>query len=76
MMAPSLTVYNTFLACLTFVVAYLVYRKLTSPNTQYPPGPRPYPFIGNILDVPTSYQERAFGNLARIYGMFYLIDTA
>ena len=69
MMAPSLAMYDTLLACLFSVVAYLIYQSLTSPNTRYPPGPRPYPFIGNLLDVPTSYQEKAFANLAKIYGM-------
>ena len=63
--------YDTLLACLSLVVAYLIYLALTSPNTSYPPGPRPYPFIGNLLDVPTSYQERTFVNLAKIYGMSY-----
>ena len=61
--------YDTLLVCLTSVVAYLIYRALTSTNTRYPPGPRSYPFIGNIPDVPTSYQERAFADLAKIYGM-------
>ena len=69
MMAPSLTMYDTLLACLALVVAYFIYRTLTSPNAPCPPGPRAYPIIGNLLDVPMSYQERAFANLARIYGM-------
>jgi len=69
MMTPSLTMYDTSLACLALVVAYLIYRKLTSPNASYPPGPRSYPLIGNLLDVPPSYQERAFANLAKIYGV-------
>ena len=42
---------------------------LTSPNVTYPPGPQPYPFIGNLLDIPILYQERAFANLAKIYGI-------
>ena len=69
MMAPSLTVYDTLLACLALFVAYLTYETLTSPNVPHPPGPRPYPFIGNLLNVPASYQERAFAELAKIYGM-------
>jgi len=73
-MAPSLTMYDTSLACVALVVAYLAYRKLTSPNASYPPGPRPYPLIGNLLDVPLSYQERAFANLAKIYGMSPTVD--
>jgi len=68
-MTPSLTMYETLLACLSLVMAYLIYRALNSPNTPYPPGPRPYPFIGNLLEIPTSYQERAFVNLAKIYGV-------
>ena len=70
MVTPFLTMYDTLLAWLALVVVYFIYRMLNSPNTPYPPGPRPYPFIGNLLDVPTSYQERAFVNLAKIYGMF------
>jgi len=70
MMAPSLTMYDTLLAFLALIGAYIIYdRTLTSPNVLYPPGPRPYPFIGNLPDVPTSYQERAFADLAKIYGM-------
>ena len=61
MTAPSLTMYDTLLAFLAVLVAYLVYQTLTSPNTPHPPGPRPYP--------PTTYQERAFAKLANIYGM-------
>ena len=63
--------YDTLLACLSSVVAYLIYRTLTSPNARYPPGPRSYPFIGNLLDVPASYQEKAFADLAKIYGMAF-----
>ena len=68
-MAPSLVMYDSLLTCLASVVAYLIYQTLTSLNARYPPGPRPYPFIGNLLDVPTSYQEREFADLAKIYGM-------
>ena len=68
-MAPSLTMYDSLLAFLALLVGYLVYQTFTSPNAPYPPGPRPYPFIGNLLNVPSSYQERAFADLAKIYGM-------
>jgi len=68
-MAPSLTMYDILVACLALFAAYLIYQTLTSPNAPYPPGPRPYPLIGNLLNVPSSYQERAFADLAKIYGM-------
>jgi hypothetical protein len=69
MMVPSLTMYDTLLAFITLIGAYLIYQTLTSPNAPFPPGPRPYPFIGNLPDVPALYQERAFADLAKIYGM-------
>ena len=69
MMVPSLTMYDALLAFVALIGAYLICRILTSPNLPYPPGPRPYPFIGNLPDVPTSYQERAFADLSKIYGM-------
>ena len=69
MMAPSLTLYDTLPAFIALIGAYLIYQSLTSPNVPYPPGPRPFPFIGNLPDVPTSNQERAFADLAKIYGM-------
>ncbi|TFK27920.1 cytochrome P450 [Coprinopsis marcescibilis] len=34
----------------------------------YPPGPRGYPVIGNILDLPTEFQFKAFHDLASKYG--------
>ena len=69
MMALSLSMFDTLLACLALLAAYLIYQTLTSPNAPYPPGPRPYPLIGNLLNVPPLYQERAFADLAKIYGM-------
>jgi len=69
MMSPSFTMYDTLLACPALLVAYLIYKTLISPNAPHPPGPRPYPFIGNLLNVPILHQERAFTDLAKIYGM-------
>ena len=56
---------------LGFLVIYLVYQVFTSPKARYPPGPRPYPIIGNLLDVPPKYQEKVFANLAKKYGAFF-----
>jgi hypothetical protein len=62
----SAVAYGTW--CFALLVVYLIYRTLTSRKAPYPPGPRPYPFIGNILDVPTTFQEKAFADLAKKYG--------
>ncbi|KAF8266320.1 cytochrome P450 [Lactarius quietus] len=34
----------------------------------YPPGPRPLPLVGNILDVPTSFSWLTYTELSRKYG--------
>jgi len=53
---------------LTSAVAYLAYRAFISSKIHYPPGPRPYPIIGNLFDIPPGFQEVAFAKLAEKYG--------
>ena len=60
-------------SCLALLVIYLVFRAFTSPKAHYPPGPRPYPIIGNVLDIPPTFQELTFTNLAKKYGVFLLL---
>ena len=66
MMALSPATYG--ILGLTSVVAYLAYRAFISGRVNYPPGPRPYPIIGNPLDIPAGFQEVAFAKLAEKYG--------
>ena len=32
-----------------FVFAYFVYVQLAGKSAKYPPGPRPWPFMGNLM---------------------------
>jgi hypothetical protein len=34
----------------------------------YPPGPRPWPIIGNLLDIPKSKPWSAYGDMSKTYG--------
>jgi hypothetical protein len=60
---------------LVFTVGYLAYRLFISSKVNYPPGPRPYPVIGNPFDIPPTFQEVAFAKLAKKYGAVSLLET-
>ena len=44
-------------------------RKIANNNgLPYPPGPPALPLIGNLLDMPTSYEWLTFSKWAKLYG--------
>ncbi|EPT02822.1 hypothetical protein FOMPIDRAFT_54955 [Fomitopsis schrenkii] len=51
------------------VVVLLVYRFIkTRRRLPYPPGPRGWPIVGNIFDIPTEYQWKTFAQWGEKYG--------
>ena len=58
-----------FAALTLFVLAALLYKRLTSKQeAPYPPGPKGLPLIGNVLDIPPEYQWIKFGEWKKLYG--------
>ena len=53
---------------LLFLIRQLRTSRVNSKRLPYPPGPRPYPLIGNLLDLPTTYPWLAYDNWAKTYG--------
>ncbi|KAF5327069.1 hypothetical protein D9619_004660 [Psilocybe cf. subviscida] len=65
----QLCVASGILACLAYKVAQeLSLRRRNRARLPLPPGPRGYPFIGNVLDMPTSQQWRVYADWAKVYG--------
>ncbi|KAG1758394.1 cytochrome P450 [Suillus occidentalis] len=57
------------LLCLTGVGVYMVKKVVTKKNlTPYPPGPRGWPLIGNILDMPRIKPWVTFTEWGEMYG--------
>ena len=54
------------------VAIYFVFFKFLRPSSStlpLPPGPKPLPLIGNVLNVPTGSQWRTYTKWAKRYGM-------
>jgi hypothetical protein len=57
------------------VVYYAARWVLTAKDRAHlPPGPKPLPFLGNALQMPTSGQVEAFRAMSRMYGACLLLE--
>ena len=68
--------YLSFLDVLfIFIGVYYVKNYLSSKNRLriIPPGPRPLPVIGNLLDMPTSHEWLRFAEWGHSYGQYHSV---
>ena len=50
-------------------LAIALYLNLSQRNrAPKPPGPKGYPIIGNMLDMPSSFEWKTFAKWADLYG--------
>ena len=64
-MEAAMILISVFLL-LAVTVAIRSHRKTTS---RLPPGPKPLPIVGNILDIPRDPQWMGYASLAKKYGV-------
>ncbi|EIM81471.1 cytochrome P450 [Stereum hirsutum FP-91666 SS1] len=53
--------------CLLALIGLLSVYYKRRPTHRYPPGPKPYPFIGNVLDIPDQHPYLQYAQWAREY---------
>jgi hypothetical protein len=67
-MASSVSVLDVF-AALSLLATFWAFRdRRTRGGLPYPPGPRPLPIIGNLLDIPKEFSWLAYTRLSERYG--------
>jgi hypothetical protein len=65
-----------FLIVLSFICTLQAFRDYRRRRgLPYPPGPRPLPIIGNLLDIPMESSWLAYSQLAKKYGTSYVLFT-
>ena len=68
----SVVMLSLLLALLLGIAVLAVYRRRFSPTNPkrlpFPPGPKPHPLLGNVLDMPKTYYWLTFADWAKQYG--------
>ncbi|KAJ7644946.1 cytochrome P450 [Roridomyces roridus] len=63
---PALSAPDGVIAATALALAYYIYRSRKS--LPLPPGPKGWPLIGNVLDMPKSHSWKKFAQWGEIYG--------
>jgi len=68
--------YIPLLGILCSVAIYAFFRRLqpASSTPPLPPGPKPRPLLGNLLDVPLTRQWLVYSQWAKRYGIYCAQD--
>lgn len=70
----SLTVTIDLVVLVTFFAVILAARDhKRRRGCPYPPGPRPLPLIGNLLDIPKGFSWLSYSQLSKKYGTSHLV---
>ena len=73
---PGVSLMSIFdiLALVSSLYVFLAFRDYQRRRgLPYPPGPRPLPLIGNILDIPREFSWLKYIQLAKKHGMLYFL---
>jgi hypothetical protein len=77
MPALSLTSTLNFLVLVLSLAAFVAIRNYQKRRElPYPPGPRPLPLIGNLLDIPKEFSWLSYTQLSKEHGTVQYIFSA
>jgi hypothetical protein len=60
-------------AALLIAYSYVQDRRRNPARLPYPPGPKGYPIIGNLFDIPNAFIYKRFREMSRELGAFYVL---
>lgn len=66
---------NVVAGLLALVLTVLVYLRKPKQTLPLPPGPKKWPLIGNLLQLPTSFEWETYAHWSEIYSRFSLSFT-
>ena len=69
-MALNIVAVDVLAVALCVLFIYWRKRKGSDGTRLYPPGPKALPLLGNILDMPSSYQYLTFAKWAERWGLW------
>jgi hypothetical protein len=63
------------LLTLALIIAYSYVQdwRRNPARLPYPPGPKGYPIIGNLLDIPNAFIYKRFREMSRDLGTFHIL---
>ena len=57
------------IAVISILISLGVWRRILKTKClPYPPGPKPIPLIGNLLDMPSLYPWLSYAEMKRVHG--------
>ena len=71
----SLLVLSATMVFLFRIRTWVARRKANPMGLPYPPGPKPYPLLGNVFDLPASYYWLMYAEWHKIYGDIVHIEA-
>ena len=69
---PSVSLTSIILVLVTLVAFLAIRDYQRRRGLPYPPGLRPLPLIGNLLDIPKEFSWLTYTELSKKHGMIYI----